>query len=173
MSPQWLSSALRWVCWCWQEPTVSESREEQNIVILFSGVMSKSVIFKIHFVSVSFWTRRSRTSYDEIHGDCYRQQRGWCDQITDDQGAQRAGAVPVFPYSLGRRESHLTEVCARLWTRTDFRLAELKDRQCEPMTACTIYTTFANVFWLRMYQMFVSWYMWYSGLWLKYKDCHS
>lgn len=48
-----------WACWSWQEAAVSENREEQNIVIFFLGAMSKSVIFKIHFVSVSLWTWRS------------------------------------------------------------------------------------------------------------------
>lgn len=37
----------------------SENREEQNIVILFLDVMYKSVIFKIHLVSVSFGMRKS------------------------------------------------------------------------------------------------------------------
>ena len=55
-------------------------------------------------------------------------------------------AVPVFLYSLLRWASHLTQVCARLWTRASLHLTELTGKQCEPMTICTVYTSLAKMF---------------------------
>lgn len=54
-------------------------------------------------------------------------------------------AVPVL-YSLLRLASHLTEVCARLWSRAGLHLTELKGKQCEPMTTCTVYASLAQMF---------------------------
>lgn len=55
-------------------------------------------------------------------------------------------AVSAFPYSLLRWALHLTEVCARLWTRAGLHLTKLKGRQCEPMTICIVYSSLAKMF---------------------------
>lgn len=105
--PCYLSdSAVPWG-WSWQEPALSENREEQNIVIFFLGVMSKSVIFKIHLVSVSFWMWRISNKLQWNLQWLLQAAKRLMWPNHDDQ----ASAVPVFSYSLLRRASHLT-VCA-------------------------------------------------------------